>query len=62
MITWLESIIEKNNQLESNSSITIAISAANLLASLNGWKIQHCSRQGRVMRDSRLNQIGPSKR
>jgi hypothetical protein len=62
MIEWLEGVIRTHKGSQSETRIRVAIAASDLLASLKGWRIQNCSRQGRPMRDSRLDKIGPSKK
>ena len=57
MIIWLNNIIEKNKDGVGNY-LQASIMAADLLASLKGWRIQSCSRQNRPTCDSRLNKIG----
>ena len=62
MVTWLEEVVESHKGSASETRTRVAIAAADLLASLNGWRIQNCTRRGGPMRDSRLDKIGPSKR
>ncbi len=57
MITWLEGVLEQHKDGVGNN-LQASIAAADLLAALKGWRTQHCSRQNRPMRDSRLNKIG----
>jgi len=57
-IKWLEETIEKYMNTAFRENDQLVVNAIDLLASLNGWKVQHCSRQNRPMRDSRLDLIG----
>lgn len=54
MIKWLEEVIEKNKG-NMGSSLQSSVAAADLLASLNGWKVQRCSRASKGTRDFRLD-------
>jgi hypothetical protein len=56
MIEWLENKI-KNGIKHSYTKEDMMVKSMDLLASLKGYKTQCCSRQGKQMRDDRLNKI-----
>lgn len=58
MITWLEETIRKHKDTTYSHDLIASIQAANLLASLKGWHIQHCSRGGGRRRDPRSDLLG----